>query len=111
MDLIAEYAEFKEIPAHVAVAYKFFSTFRLEGATLWWGGYSCPVREEAYSGVKTFLKEQKRTIREGGLSKSECSRRMWFWVQKIIDLGLFHTVPEARTEIFKWLEVCELVLF
>lgn len=108
MDLIAEYEEMRTVPAHIAVAYKFFAPFRVENGDLMWGEYAAGADEEIIQPVKAFLKTMKAALREGKLSRAECSRRMWFWYAKIIDLGLFE--HDARVEIIQWMEVCELVI-
>lgn len=111
MDLLQEYEEVRQIPVPVAVSYKFFSNFKVEGDTLTWGGFSTPLEGDMREPVKEFLKVQRRLTREGSLKPSEVSRRMWFWFQKILDLGLFADVSTpARDQILRWMEVCELIL-
>jgi hypothetical protein len=109
LDLLAEYEEVKKIPVPTAVGYKFFSNFKVADNCLLWAGFSTPLEEDAREAVKAFLKEQRRQIRDGVLSGSEISRRMWFWFQKILDLGLF-TEGNTRNQILRWMEVCELIL-
>jgi hypothetical protein len=108
MDLLAEYDEMKTVPTHVAVVYKFFAPFRFENGDLMWGAHRAGAAEEVIQPVKAFLKVTKALLREGTVAKSECSRRMWFWYAKLVDLGLFE--HEARLEIMQWMEVCELVI-
>ena len=110
MDLLAEYQEVKQIPVVVAVTYKFFHGFKVEGGALCWAGFNTPLSEEIREPVKRFLKEQRRAVREDSLSVGECSRRMWFWFQKVLDLELFVETPVARDQILRWMEVCELIL-
>lgn len=108
MDLIAEYEEMKTLPQHAAVAYKFFAPFRFENGDLLWGAHRAGATEDVIPPVKAFLKATKAALREGQMPKAECSRRMWFWYAKIVDLGLFQ--HEARLEMLQWMEVCELVI-
>ena len=109
MDIIAEYDEMKVAPQHIAVAYKFFAPFRFENGDLLWGSsHRAGITEEGIQPVKAFLKATKAALREGTLPKAECSRRMWFWYAKVVDLGLFQ--HEARLEMLQWMEVCELVI-
>ncbi len=113
MDLLAEYNEVRQIPVPTAVGYKFFSNFKLsdDGQLLVWSGFSTYLEEDMRGPVKEFLKEQRKQIRDGALSGSEVSRRMWFWFQKILDLRLFvGNAASARDQILKWMEVCELII-
>lgn len=111
IDLLAEYEEVKKLPVPTAVTYKFFSGFKVEGDSLVWSGFRTPLSEEVRKPVKAFLKEQRRATEEDGLKQGECSRRMWFWYQKILDLGLFSGAAyQARAEILRWVEVCEYIL-
>ncbi len=111
MDLLAEYEEVKQIPVPTVVGYKFFSNFKVADDCLLWSGFSTHLEEDVREPVKAFLKEQRRQIRGGTLSGSEISRRMWFWFQKILDLGLFTgNGDQGRDQILRWMEVCELIL-
>ena len=102
MDFLEEYTEFTQLPVHIGVTYKFFSLFKLQGTQLQWCSYSADLGEAA-GAAKAFLKKQRADLKEG-ISKSECSRRMWFWVQKLLELKV------ESPALLKWLEVCELVL-
>ena len=111
MDLLAEYEETKTIPTPTAIAYKFFSNFKVEGEHLLWSGFSTFLKEDMREPVKAFLKEQRKQIRDGDLSGSEVARRMWVWFQKILDLSLFvGNASEGRAQILKWMEVCQFIL-
>ncbi len=113
MDLLAEYEEVKTIPVPSAVGYKFFSNFKLsaDGECLVWSGFSTYLEEGVRQPVKAFLKEQRRQTAAANLSANEVSRRMWFWFQKILDLGLFTgNAAHGRDQILRWMEVCELIL-
>jgi hypothetical protein len=113
MDLLAEYEEVKKIPVITAVGYKFFSNFKFsaDGESLLWSGFSTYLEEDMREPIKAYLKEQRRQVRDGKLSAGEVSRRMWFWFQKILDLGLFTgNAAHGRDQILRWMEVCELIL-
>jgi hypothetical protein len=111
MDFLAEYQEVTKIPPHIAVTYKFFSIFKFEDGELCYIHYkSGPMEPAALSALKAFLKAQRSDLRgDARLGKGECSRRMWFFYQKLLDLKLFD--KPARMEIMRWMEICELVLF
>jgi hypothetical protein len=108
MNLLEEYNEFKTLPTHIGVTYKFFSHFQVKDGQLYFSNTAHPMSEEKQEDVKKFLKAMRKDVKEGTLSKDECGRRMWFWYSKILDLGLF--LSETRREILQWLEVCETVL-
>ncbi len=111
LDLLAEYQEVKKIPTPTAIGYKFFSNFKVEGEHLFWSGFSTFLKDDVREPVKQFLKEQRKQIRDGTLPGSEVARRMWFWFQKILDLGLFvGNASEGRAQILKWIEVCQFIL-
>ncbi len=113
LDLLAEYEEVTKLPVPTAVAYKFFSNFKFsaDGECLVWSGFSTYLQEDVRKPIKAFLKEQRRAIQEDGLKQAECSRRIWFWFQKMLDLGIFTgNGAEARMQILRWMEVCELIL-
>ena len=110
MDLLAEYKEMSALPNHIAVTYKFFSMFKIDGDTMTWAGHETDISTDTNTkdALKAFLKAQRSALREGGLSASECSKRMWFWFQKLLELDLFE--GDGRQEILKWMEVCELIV-
>jgi hypothetical protein len=109
MDFLAEYEEMKDVPRHIAITYKFFSIFKVKDLGIHWGpSHMHTTTVTIADAFKAFLKAQKTDLKEGALTKSECSRRMWFFYQKILEHGLFSL--EVRQEILKWMEVCELVI-
>lgn len=107
MDLLAEYDEFAKLPAHTAVTYKFFSLFRVADGNLQWRGVPTPISPEAADALKAFLRAQRSALK-GGVTASDCSRRMWFWYQKLLELGLFDQA--TLDAILRWMEICELVV-
>lgn len=56
--------------------------------------------------LKAFLKEQKEWIRGQGkrVSVLEVKRRLWWLVEKIIELGVFTTSEQKHVMI--WLDIC-----
>ncbi len=113
MDFLAEYDEFKKLPVHIAVTYKFLSNFSVDvSGTLWYTNYSFYTNEEytkeAAEALKKFLKATRKELKEGTPNKFECSKRLWFFYQKLMDLHVFST--EVRAEILKWMDICETVL-
>ena len=109
MNLLEEYTEMLQIPLHIAVCYKFFSLFKVEKGELIWGPFSTPLKEDTYGAVKAFLKEQRSLLRDGTLTKRSCSLRTWFWLQKIIELGLFK--EGGLPEILKWAELSDTITY
>ena len=110
MDFIAEYAESKKLPIHIAVTYKFFSLFKVDtdAKTLAWTTHTTPINPDVALAAKLFLKDRRAVFKQGAVNKSECSRSMWFWYQKILDVGAF--THEVRLEILRWMEICELII-
>ena len=112
MDLLAEYEEFKKIPVHIAVTYKFFSHFKIDDDEhIWFGGHRSLIaiqQEGVADALKKFLKANRKEVKEGGLNKFECSKRIWFWYAKLLDFGLFSI--EERQDILRWMDICETVL-
>ena len=98
-----------ELPNHIAVTYKFFSMFKIDGDSMYWSGHQTAIKPDTKDALKTFLKAQRSALREGTMSAGECSKRMWFWFQKLLELDLF-SCSEARSEIMRWMEICELIV-
>lgn len=112
MDFLAEYEEFKTLPVHIGVTYKFFSQFKVDDENrLCFGGFPSPIpiqQQEVVDALKKFLKATRKEIKEGTMSKDECSRRMWFWYAKLLDLGL--SSLDQRQDILRWMDICGSVL-
>ena len=113
MDLLAEYEEMNAIPPKVAVAYKFLSLFKvyIEGDKrgLYWSTHSKDVMlsDDILIAFKTFLKEMRlRLKREDPTLKH--SKIIWFFYQKIIEVGAFNL--EVRNEIRGFLDLCEYII-
>ena len=62
------------------------------------------LTDEQLRELKTYLKAQKSWIRKEKtqISRKECRRRMWFFVQKLLEYGAF-TRPERR-DIISWMD-------
>ncbi len=114
MDFLDEYSDFRAIPRNTAITYKFFDLFKVSKGengyyTISWGKVAkCDVNVNEGDAIKAFLKATKAGLREGEYDASECSRRMWFFYNKLIEIGAFKT--EERMEILKWMDVCQWVI-
>lgn len=131
MDLQAEFDDFiGGLGDHGTAFYKFFDLFRIslgdapeEGITrgLHYGKQSSDssLSDEQLKALKTYMKAQKSWVRkqQKAADKAECRRRMWFWVQKLIELGAFDRA--TRRDITYWMDTaiertfegCEVRLF
>lgn len=109
MDLFLEYEEFKKLPLHTGIAYKYFSQFNIDDTNhIWFAGNSHHIKDnDLADAFKKFLKTTRKEIRNGML-KNECARRMWFWYAKLLDYGIF--TVEVRHDIVRWMDICETVL-
>lgn len=118
MDFQVEYTEFLNgLGDHGAAFYKFFELFKVnlgdspeDGMTkgLHYGKQASDssLPEDQLRALKSFLKAQKSWLRkqEKNADKVECRRRMWFWTQKLIELGAFDR--QTRRDITYWMDVC-----
>lgn len=118
MDLQAEYDDFLNgLGDHGAAFFKFFELFKInlgdapeEGMTkgLHYAKQATDssLTEDELRALKTYLKSQRSWIRKHKkeAEKAECRRRMWFWTQKLIELGAFDR--PTRRDITYWMDVC-----
>jgi hypothetical protein len=116
MDLDAEYKEyFQGLGDHGTAFYKFFDLFRInlgdakeEGMSrgLHYGKQASDssLSDEVLRALKTYLKTQRSWIRkqEKTADHVECRRRMWFWCQKLIEVGAFDRY--IRRDICVWMD-------
>ena len=119
MDLQAEYKDFFEGLGDVGTyTYKFFDLFRVnlgngEGENgeklvkgLHWSKDASEegLTDEQLRECKSYLKQQKSWIRKEKthVKASECRRRMWFFVQKLLELGAF--TRGERREMILWMD-------
>ena len=129
MDFTAEYKDFFENLGDAATyTYKFFDLFKVnlgngedeKGEKLVKGSASSALgRQGLHWGkdtsddtltveqlreVKTYLKAQKQWVRkeQKNVKRKECRRRIWFLVQKLIELGAF--TRGERREIILWMD-------
>ena len=60
--------------------------------------------------IRTWLKEQKRWIRDVGKKASPdlCIRRMWFIVSKCIEQGIFTTAEQGN--IIRYMNSCVVII-
>lgn len=119
MDLQAEYKEFfDELGQAATYTYKFFELFKVnlgngedtDGNKLVKGLHwskDCSEEEltdEQLRELKSYLKQVKTWIRkEKKQAKvSECRRRMWFFLQKLLEFGAF--TRGERREMIVWMD-------
>lgn len=119
MSLDAEYKDFFEGLGDTGTfTYKFFDLFRVnlgngEGEKgeklvkgLHWGKEASDdeLTDEQLKELKAYLKTQKSWIRKEmrNVKHSECRRRMWFFVQKLIEYGAFCRAD--RRDIIIWMD-------
>jgi hypothetical protein len=119
MDLQAEYKDFFEGLGPVGTyTYKFFDLFRVnlgEGVDekgnklvkgLHWSKDASEedLSDEQLKELKTYLKQQKSWIRkeQTNIKASECRKRMWFFMQKLLEFGAF--TRGERREMILWMD-------
>ena len=119
MDLQAEYKDFFEGLGSVGTyTYKFFELFKVnlgngednEGNKLVKGIHwskDCSeedLSDEQLKELKAYLKQVKSWIRkeQKQIKASECRRKMWFFVQKLLEYGAF--TRGERREMILWMD-------
>jgi hypothetical protein len=119
MDLQAEYKEFfDELGQAATYTYKFFELFKVnlgngednDGNKLVKGIHwskDCSDEEltdEQLRELKSYLKQVKTWIRKEKkqAKASECRRRMWFFLQKLLEFGAF--TRGERREMIVWMD-------
>jgi hypothetical protein len=119
MDLQAEYKEFfDELGQAATYTYKFFELFKVnlgngednDGNKLVKGLHwskDCSDEEltdEQLRELKSYLKQVKTWIRKEKkqAKASECRRRMWFFLQKLLEFGAF--TRGERREMIVWMD-------
>jgi hypothetical protein len=113
-DLQAEYKDFFEgLGDAGAYTYKFFELFRVnlgngEGLVkgLHWSKDTSDetLTDDQLKELKTYLKQAKSWIRkeQKQVSATECRRKMWFFLQKLLEYGAF--TRGERREIILWMD-------
>jgi len=119
VDLQAEYKEFfDELGQAATYTYKFFDLFKVnlgngedgKGNKLVKGLHwskDCSDEElsdEQLKELKSYLKQIKSWIRKEkkDIKPSECRRRMWFFLQKLLEFGAF--TRGERREMILWMD-------
>lgn len=116
MDLDAEYKDFFEgLGDHGTAFFKFFDLFRInlgdakeEGMSrgLHFGKQASDssLSDEQLRALKSYQKAQRSWARkeQKNANRAECRRRMWFWCQKLIEIGAFDR--STRREIVLWMD-------
>jgi hypothetical protein len=116
MDYQTEYDDmFATLGDHGAAFFKFFDLFRVclgDGEGLTKGlhyGKDCSdtkLSDEVLRELKSFLKTQRTWLRKAPekATPNETRRRMWFWTQKLIEIGAFDR--SIRRDIVTWMDIC-----
>ena len=123
MNLDAEYKDFFDNLGEAGTyTYKFFDLFRVnlgngEGDSsskgqekllkgLHWGKEASDdsLTDDQLKEIKSYLKAQKSWIRKEktAIKHKECRKRMWFFVQKLIEIGAFCRAD--RRDIITWMD-------
>ena len=119
VDLQAEYKDFFDGLGDVGTyTYKFFDLFKVnlgngeddKGNKLVKGLHwskDCSDEElsdEQLKELKTYLKQVKSWIRkeQRNVKASECRRKMWFFIQKLLEYGAF--TRGERREMILWMD-------
>lgn len=120
LDLAGEYKDLQsELGDTAGAAYKFFSLFKVvleeskdsEPGLHWLAGFDKQVWDELEDDdlrdLRRYLKETKAFLREKNknVDPAECRRKMWFWVQKLMELAAFER--SVRREIILWMDICD----
>lgn len=119
MDLQAEYTEFFDELGPVATyTYKFFDLFKINLGTgedekgnalvkgIHWSK-DCSddeLSDDHLKELKSYVKQVKSWIRreKKQAKASECRRKLWFFVQKLLEVGAF--TRGERREIILWMD-------
>jgi hypothetical protein len=119
MDLQAEYKDFFEGLGDVGTyTYKFFDLFKVNLGNgedekgnklvkgLHWSKDASDeeLTDEQLKELKTYLKQVKSWIRkeQKQIRASECRRKMWFFLQKLLEYGAF--TRGERREMILWMD-------
>ena len=119
MNLDAEYKDFFEGLGDAATyTYKFFDLFKVNLGNgeddkgnkllkgLHWGKDASDdgITDEQLKELKTYLKQVKSWLRkeQKRVKASDCRRKMWFFVQKLLEFGAFSR--SERIEMILWMD-------
>lgn len=109
-------AMFEDLGDTGSAFWKFFDMFRVhiepengvaKGLHFSTMGVWSTGTDEQLKELKSYWKDQRKWIKkEGKAAKpSECRRRMWFFVSKVLEWNMFHI--NTRKEIYWWFDTCE----
>jgi hypothetical protein len=115
MSLQEEYDDFFGGLGAIGTAYyKFITMFRVEvddasaSATINFGKSAIDeeLNIEVGKRLRIWLKEQKRWINteKKAVPATLCKRRMWFFVSKLLEEGIFSGSQQSR--IIVWMDIC-----
>ena len=111
MDFLAEYDEMNAIPPRIAATYLFFDLFRVvlkdsdnDKRGLHWSSISVDSKlsDDALLAFKAYLKAKKSELKKPD-TKINCGKSLWFFFQKILELGAFDT--ETRRDISRYIDL------
>lgn len=116
MDFETEFKDFFDgLGDHGTAFYKFFDLFRVnlgdskedgmtKGLHYAKQASDASLTDEQLRIIKTYLKQQKSWIRkeQKNADRAECRRRLWFFCQKLIELGAFDRT--TRRDINTWMD-------
>ena len=92
------------------VYYKFLSTFHVDDTTLSFGVVKTSVPPDVSAEFRSYLKGQKRWVRDTKRPpRQEIRQRMWWIVQKIVDAKVF--TESQQKYIMCWQESCDSQMF
>ncbi len=107
---------FEDLNDTSAAFWKFFDMFRIntenedsaiKGVSFGKVGTWTAATDEQLKELKTYWKEQRKWIKKEAktANPNECRRRMWFFVGRMMEWGMFHV--NIRKEIYWWFDTCE----
>lgn len=125
MDFQAEYKDFFEGLGDAGTyTYKFFDLFRVNLGNgedekgnkvvkgIHWSKDTSDgdLSDEQLKELKTYLKHVKSWIRkeQSAVKASECRRKMWFFLQKLLEFGAF--TRSERREMILWMDNMNFLL-
>jgi hypothetical protein len=106
-DIEEEYTSGLELLGfHGMVYYKFLSMFRVKDGVITFGAMTDAVgKPENVGAFYTYLKQQKEWIKSEKHSRQEIRQRLWWVVQKVLDLKLFNEY--GHRYIMFWHDSCD----
>lgn len=113
MDFVKEQEDLEEaLSTHCGATYAFFKLFQVQldskadSTGIQWsrGLWDSTLSSDVLLALRSYLKNIRRKLQENTMTPTECRQSMWFWCQKLLELGAFDR--SARREILHWADVC-----